>query len=94
MIGSLVRVAAVACACALLGACGSLGTTSLTTADLAYAHANRSDTSAFPNSDPNAFPDDDSTSAPSAVAAGLECVPYARAHSAIDIHGDAYTWWN
>jgi hypothetical protein len=78
----------------LLGACGSLGTTSLTTADLAYAHANRSDASPFPNSDPNAFPDDDSASAPSAVAAGLECVPYARAHSSIDIHGDAYTWWD
>ena len=24
----------------------------------------------------------------------LECVPYARDHSGVDIHGDAYTWWN
>lgn len=23
----------------------------------------------------------------------LQCVPYARAHSGIDIHGDAWTWW-
>jgi surface antigen len=24
----------------------------------------------------------------------LSCVPYARARSGIDIHGDAYTWWD
>ena len=24
----------------------------------------------------------------------LQCVPYAREHSAIKIHGDAYTWWD
>ena len=24
----------------------------------------------------------------------LECVPYARAHSAIAIRGDAWTWWS
>ena len=24
----------------------------------------------------------------------LQCVPYARAHSAIKIFGDAYTWWD
>src|SRR5260370_39714621 len=23
----------------------------------------------------------------------LQCVPYARGHSAIKIYGDAYTWW-
>jgi hypothetical protein len=23
----------------------------------------------------------------------LQCVPYARAHSGVDIYGDAYTWW-
>lgn len=26
--------------------------------------------------------------------AALQCVPYARAHSAIKIFGDAYTWWD
>jgi len=26
--------------------------------------------------------------------APLQCVPYARDHSAVKIHGDAYTWWN
>ncbi len=25
--------------------------------------------------------------------APLQCVPYAREHSGIDIYGDAYTWW-
>ena len=24
----------------------------------------------------------------------LQCVPYARDHSAIKIHGDAWTWWD
>ncbi len=24
----------------------------------------------------------------------LSCVPFARAHSGVDIHGDAYTWWD
>ena len=24
----------------------------------------------------------------------MQCVPYARAHSAINIRGDAYTWWD
>ena len=24
----------------------------------------------------------------------LQCVPYARDHSDVKIHGDAYTWWN
>jgi surface antigen len=23
-----------------------------------------------------------------------QCVPYARDHSSVKIHGDAYTWWN
>jgi hypothetical protein len=69
-----------------------MGSTKLATSDLAYPDANRG--AAFPNTDPNAFPDDDSTAPPSAVAAGLECVPYAREHSSIDIHGDAYTWWD
>lgn len=28
-----------------------------------------------------------------AVAAPLQCVPYARAHSAIELRGNAATWW-
>ena len=24
----------------------------------------------------------------------VSCVPFARAHSGVDIHGDAYTWWD
>lgn len=27
-------------------------------------------------------------------ASPVSCVPYARAHSGIDIHGDAVTWWD
>jgi hypothetical protein len=29
-----------------------------------------------------------------ALAAPLQCVPYAREHSGIEIHGNAWTWWN
>jgi len=28
-----------------------------------------------------------------AMAQTLQCAPYARAHSAIDLHGNAATWW-
>ncbi|MCJ2186959.1 CHAP domain-containing protein [Novosphingobium beihaiensis] len=28
-----------------------------------------------------------------AMARPLQCVPYARAHSDIDLHGNAATWW-
>ena len=24
----------------------------------------------------------------------MSCVPFARAHSGVNIHGDAYTWWD
>ena len=108
MIGSLTRVAAIAAACALLSACGAMGgETQLSAADLAFAHAGhardrsadpedaRGTTPAAPLDNPNLFPDDDSDSAPSTVeAAGLQCVPYARAHSGINLRGDAYTWWD
>jgi hypothetical protein len=29
-----------------------------------------------------------------AMARPLQCVPYARAHSGIDLHGNAATWWD
>ncbi len=32
--------------------------------------------------------------ATSPAAAALQCVPYARAESGIDIHGNAGTWWD
>src|SRR5215470_9737942 len=91
MVGSVARVAAVACVCAVLSACGSLGSAQVT-ADLAYPFANRAPT--YPTDDSRLFPDEDASAAPSAVPAGLECVPYAREHSNINIHGDAYTWWD
>ena len=30
----------------------------------------------------------------SAAAKPLQCVPYAREHSGVKIHGDAWTWWD
>ena len=37
-----------------------------------------------------------SATKPTLVAPGerVECVPYARAHSSVKIHGDAWTWWD
>jgi hypothetical protein len=71
-----------------------MGSTELSALDLAYAHANRGATPTFPEDNSRLFPDDDNASAPATVPAGLECVPYAREHSSINIHGDAYTWWD
>ncbi|MBX6322683.1 MAG: CHAP domain-containing protein [Rhodospirillaceae bacterium] len=38
----------------------------------------------------------DEVAGPGAVGPpqGLDCVPYARQVSGIDIHGDAWTWWD
>jgi hypothetical protein len=92
--GTLVRVATAVSVCALLAGCGVVGDSGLTTADLAFSHAGRATTPAAPADDPRLFPDDSSDTAPArVVGAGLQCVPYARAHSSVDIHGDAYTWW-
>lgn len=97
--GSFIRIATVAAVCALLGACGSTGAISLTSADLAYAsggYSNRGTTPAYPNVDPRLYPDDTAATAPATIDDGprLQCVPYAREHSGVNIHGDAYTWWD
>jgi surface antigen len=47
----------------------------------------------------SALPKDEFTDSPRdraqvAANAPVQCVPYARTHSGIDIHGDAYTWWD
>jgi len=34
------------------------------------------------------------TPGPSAQSGPLQCVPYARAHSAVKLYGDAWTWWD
>ena len=106
MFGSLTRVATLAACCALLGACGAMGgETELTQADLAFSHAPRhraedpegarGTTPNAPLENPNLYPDADSDNGPSTVEAhGLQCVPYAREHSGINLRGDAYTWWD
>ncbi|HXC56995.1 MAG TPA: CHAP domain-containing protein [Rhizomicrobium sp.] len=96
--GSFIRIASVAGLCALLGGCGGLGT-ELSSADLAYGQSGaanaRGTTPAYPADNPNLFPDDNADTAPSTVeGTALQCVPYARDHSGINIHGDAYTWWD
>lgn len=94
--GSLTRAVALAGFCALLAGCGSTGGTELSAADLGYSHADRATTPSSPADDPRLFPDGDSDTPPTTVDGGphLECVPYAREHSNINIHGDAYTWWD
>ncbi|MEJ0043016.1 MAG: CHAP domain-containing protein [Rhizomicrobium sp.] len=90
-----IKVVIVAGICALLGACTSGGAQMLTNATVTYAPAETGTTPPAPLADPRLFPDGDiDAAAPSSVPAGLQCVPYARAHSAVNIHGDAYTWWD
>lgn len=92
--GTILRIASAVGLCAALGACSSVGDIALTTTDLGYSTYSRSTTPAEPLVDPRLYPDDDGDTAPAVAPAGLQCVPYAREHSTIDIHGDAYTWWD
>lgn len=41
----------------------------------------------------NDLPIENGSNTVGAAHAPLQCVPYARAHSDVDLHGDAYTWW-
>jgi surface antigen len=90
---NVVRCAAALAVCSLLAACGTVEGTQLSASDLAYARINRGTTPAGPAEDPTLFPDDMSDSGPARLSGALECVPYARAHSSVNIRGDAYTWW-
>lgn len=91
--GSLVRLASAAAVCVALSGCGSVAETNLTAADLSYSHTGAAP--AGPVEDPTLFPDDDSDSAPRTVeGAHLQCVPYARDHSGVNLFGNAYTWWD
>jgi hypothetical protein len=95
--GSAIRIAAVASFCALLGGCGGMSVTELTTADLDYSHAgHRAAPQPAPAADdPTLFPGYEGDHTPSTVeGTALQCVPYARDHSGVNIHGDAYTWWD
>jgi hypothetical protein len=97
--GSVTRILVLATLCATLAGCGSIDATQLSAADFAFAHGSRataSNTTAnadlpFPSDNSDTFPD----AAPSTVeGTALQCVPYARDHSGVNIHGDAYTWWD
>jgi hypothetical protein len=91
--GSVVRILALAGLCASLGGCGGLSVTQLTSADYDYARAPRAHSDAAP--DASLFPPGDDDTTPSTVeGTALQCVPYAREHSGVNIHGDAYTWWD
>jgi hypothetical protein len=94
--GPLARIMSVAALCASLGACGSMGGPNVTMADLSYDRSGGATTPVpGPGDNPTLYPDDSDDSAPAAADSGarMQCVPYARAHSAVNIHGDAYTWW-
>ena len=79
--------------CLFLAACGATGDIALSGGD-PYGHAGRGTTPASPTDDPRLYPDDDLSSAPSWLAGGVQCVPYARDHSSVALRGDAYTWWD
>ncbi len=88
---SVTRILGLVGICALLSGCGGLSTTELANADYGYPRSTAAN-------DPMPFPgDEDATpaNAPSTIeGTALQCVPYAREHSGINIHGDAYTWWD
>ena len=90
---NLVRCAAAIAVCSLLAGCGTTGAVQLSANDLAFGRMNRAAVPDALPDDPTLFPDDLSDGGPSRVAGSLECVPYARAHSSVNIRGDAYTWW-
>lgn len=91
VLADLGRCAAAVAVCSLLAGCGTLDGIAPARSD--WSVDNRATVPAGPAADPTLFPDDDSDSAPSLVAGAVQCVPYVRAHSSVDIHGDAYVWW-
>ncbi len=90
---AIVRIASAAMFCALLGGCGATADTDVASAELTYPPVRHAATP--PADDPSLFPDDSDDNGPSTVeGTHMQCVPYAREHSGVDIHGDAYTWWD
>ncbi|HEX4302563.1 MAG TPA: CHAP domain-containing protein [Rhizomicrobium sp.] len=92
--GSGIRILVLAVLCASLAGCGGIDATQLTDAGYDLTHIPRA-THATADAD-LPFPGDDATAAPPSTVEGtaLQCVPYAREHSGVNIHGDAYTWWD
>jgi hypothetical protein len=98
--GNMARLATATGVCLLLAGCGGLDSTGrLASSNLTYppdrpGHATPPAAAAATADDPALFPDDDSDAGPSRVAGvRIQCAAYAREHSSVDIHGDAYTWW-
>jgi len=89
------RIASVAAVCALLGGCGGMAETRLSADDLSYSRADRGTTPAAPLENPTLYPDDSADTAPSTIeGTHLQCVPYARDHSGVNIFGNATAWWD
>jgi len=95
-LGSLGRAGFLAVFCAVLAGCAGQGAlTAENTFDLGHEGIGNVAVPAAPAEDPTLYPDDSADSAPATIAdAHLECVPYAREHSTVNLRGDAYTWWN
>lgn len=87
------RYAAIVAVCALLSGCGTLDGIAPLQSEASYSRDERGTVPTGPVEDPTLYPDDDRDSAPALEAGAVQCVPYVRAHSSVDIHGDAYTWW-
>src|SRR3569832_2528817 len=87
--GTILRSASAVGLCALLGACSTGSDMEFPRATHYPTYADRGTTPAAPMVDPRLYPDDDAGTAPAVAPAGLQCVPYAREHSNITIHGDA-----
>ena len=93
--GMLGRAGLLAVFCAMLAGCAGNGA-KVAGNDLTYPNAGVGGVPvpAAPVEDPNLYPNDSAGSPPSRIAgAHLECVPYARDHSGVNIRGNANTWW-
>ncbi len=77
MVGSLIRLAAAAVFASALAGCADVPGIEFTSAP---EHAEHTDAVTI-------------TGRMALQDPPQQCVPYARTHSGIDIHGDAYTWW-
>jgi|SRR5579871_6191492 len=95
--GNLFRFTVPAALCSLLAGCGGLGPTgTLASAELTFPpdRPGHATPTAAPADDPRLFPDDSSDSGPARIRGPrIQCAAYAREHSSVDIHGDAYLWW-
>ena len=94
-LATLARFGAATAMCALLAGCGTLTDSRPSPFAPSSVRPSKATAPRIQAEDPRLFPDDDVDDGPSRQSGPrVQCVPYARMHSTVDLHGDAYTWWD